>query len=51
MVAAQNKEVLIDLLDEIQRNKDIFYTGRKEDRGLLQRLTSHVGHRPSNPEW
>jgi hypothetical protein len=51
MAADQKKEELFDVLDEIQRNEGIPYTGRKEDRWLLQRLTSHVRHRPSNPEW
>jgi hypothetical protein len=51
MAADQKKEEVFDLLDEIQRNTDISYIGRKEDRWLLQRLTSHVRHRPSNPEW
>lgn len=49
--ADQKKEELFDLLDQIQRNKGIAYMGRKEDRWLLQRLTSHVDRRPSNPQW
>jgi hypothetical protein len=51
MAAHQKKEELFDLLTEIQMNKDIPRTIRMMDRRLLQRLSTHVDRRSSNPEW
>jgi hypothetical protein len=51
MAAQQKKEELFDLLTEIQMDTDFPYTVRMKDRRLLQRLSSHVKPRPSDPQW
>jgi hypothetical protein len=51
MAAHQKKEELFDMLNEIQMSKDIPRTIRMLDRRLLQRLSTRIDPRPSNPEW
>ncbi|CAM0952798.1 unnamed protein product [Alopecurus aequalis] len=48
---ARKKEEIYDLMAEVQLDKAIPRIIRMKDRRLLQRLTDHVHHRPSNTEW